>query len=111
MAVHVRLLLVLALAACHGGDDDGFGDPPRDFVIPDPPPVEICPGDGEPHAVMNAYWYAFDRWYGAFDTRLPGSDWSALGEAACASITADMGDATLFDVLVGLAMQRRRGEL
>lgn len=103
MAARTRLLVALLAAACADEDAADFGEPQRDFVIPDPPPVAICPGDSEAHAVMNAYWYAFDRWYGAFDTRLPNGDWHALGEAACADIHAGMSDDALYDVLIALA--------
>lgn len=96
-------LLVLALAC---GDEDGesLESPPDDLEIPDPPPVAICAGDREAHRVLDAYWYTFDRYYGAFTTRLPMGDWRALGEQACAELgDGELSDDALFDVLIGLA--------
>ena len=45
----------------------------------------------------------FDTRYAVFDVRLSGTSWAAIGEDACAEVSADMSDTALFDLLIGMA--------
>jgi hypothetical protein len=97
--------LVLALTCGAPDDDDELEDPPDDFALDGALPRTVCEDEGPAHANLNAFWFAFDAYYGAFETRLPGGDWHALGLEACARL----GDGehvepdVLFDVMIELA--------
>jgi carboxyl-terminal processing protease len=102
---HILATMVAAtLSACHHGPSEDFGDPPDDFELAAPLAITVCPGDSDAHATFDAFWFAFEAHYGAFDLRLPGGDWTALGQAACPELgDGDISDDALFDLMIALA--------
>lgn len=99
-------LVPLAIAlACGTPTGDDLDEPPDDFELDGALPRTVCTGDGAAHAELNAFWFAFDAYYGLFDARLPGGDWHALGLEACARLGDgdDVEPDALFDVMIELA--------
>lgn len=98
-------VFVLALSGClvggalgDGGDNDLGGDGDGDVSS-----FDHCEGESLAHDTFNSFWAVIDRRYAVFDVRLDGASWAAIGEAACAELSADTEGDELFDLLLGMA--------
>lgn len=86
-----------------GAEGDGGGDASSSF--------DGCDGDSPAHQTFNSFWTVFDERYAVFDARLSGISWAAIGEQACAGLTADTSGDALYDLLMSIAEQLDDGHV
>ncbi|HEY5922907.1 MAG TPA: hypothetical protein VIV11_14610, partial [Kofleriaceae bacterium] len=83
-------------------------------AVDEPPGADgaaVCAGTSRAHDTFNAFWSVFDEHYAVFDVRLVDESWDAVGRAGCANVSADMTDAALYDVLLGMAQELDDGHI